>query len=135
MKCQAFFDERTTPPVLRLHIHGAPHRRSDDVTLKCYRTCITMAARRAGIFTPISRPIYLWVEFIDPTSPDLDNLLTALYRALDGKNPTLGRHAVLEDDRLIRCILRLGILDNADLWISDKPKRVLPRFHPIEEVA
>jgi Holliday junction resolvase RusA-like endonuclease len=45
---------------------------------------------------------------ISPTSPDLDNLLTALFQALDGKcgqGPTL-----LADDRQIVFVKNLGLM-------------------------
>jgi hypothetical protein len=46
--------------------------------------------------------------FINPTSPDLDNLTVALFQALDGKcgqGPTL-----FDDDRRIVLLNKIGIL-------------------------
>jgi hypothetical protein len=44
--------------------------------------------------------------FIDATSPDYDNLLTALYQAMDGK--TLKKPGILIDDGLIGTVRRLA---------------------------
>jgi hypothetical protein len=90
-------------PVLRLFAFGAPHRRAHRKLLELYRKELYKAAKNSGIQTPIKHNVELLVTFIDPTSPDLDNLLVATFQALDGKcgkGPT-----VLADDELI-CYLR-----------------------------
>jgi Holliday junction resolvase RusA-like endonuclease len=75
--------------------------------LKQYRRALWEAWKAAGHVDTISTPVDLSVTFINPTGPDLDNLLTALFQALDGKTgngPTL-----LADDRLISYV-RMGLL-------------------------
>jgi hypothetical protein len=134
MRADASYDDTQTPPVLRLWVHGAPHRRDHEATLKVYRLCILMACHRAGVITPIDHPIYLKVEFIDPTSPDLGNLYLALERVLDGSNNFLGRKAVLTDDSLIKHVT-MGIFENAHYNEIGKTRMQLPRFVPAEAVA
>lgn len=90
-------------PVLRFYIHGAPHRRFLDKhpsVVKAYRGMLREACNLNKVPIPISRPIMLSVHFINPTSPDLDNLILALCRALDGRS----RAGVVTDDDLIHSI-------------------------------
>ena len=93
-------DHSAFPPILKMIIHGAPHRREHIATIRAYRTALLIAARAIGVLEPIDYPIDMYVTMVNPTSPDNDNLLTALYRALDGA--TLGRESVLTDDSLIQ---------------------------------
>jgi hypothetical protein len=93
-------------PLLRFYIHGAPHRRIHEAVLQQYCNALWEAGREARIPAPIRNNIELSATFINPTSPDLDNLLTALFRALDGKcgqGPTL-----LADDRQIVFVQGFG---------------------------
>ena len=53
--------------------------------LRQYRKALWEAGRETRIPAPIRNNIELSATFINPTSPDLDNLLTALFQALDGK--------------------------------------------------
>src|SRR6266852_4982054 len=99
--------ERVTP-LLRFYIHGAPHRRIHQAVLRQYRKAIWEAGREARIPAPIKNDVELSALFINPTSPDLDNLTTALFQALDGKcgqGPTL-----LMDDRQIVFVKNLGLM-------------------------
>jgi Holliday junction resolvase RusA-like endonuclease len=107
------YDEQQFPPLLTLYIHGAPHRRQDKAVLKAYRDAIWQAAKDQGIFKPIDVPIDLRVTFIDPTSPDLDNILTALYRVLDGK--ALKGPSLLTDDGLIQAVNMMKFYPNGPL--------------------
>ena len=100
MRCIVKFDERVYPPLLSLFIHGAPHRRQHVAVIQQYRDCLRNVFMQAGIMTPIDFPVDLCVHFIRPSSPDLDNLLTALYHALDGG--TLRKPGILTDDGLIQ---------------------------------
>lgn len=109
MRCILEYDREAHPPVLRFYIHGAPHRRIHRAVLDQYRRAIWEAALAAGITRTITGPVELTVTFINPTGPDLDNLLTALHQALDGKTgkgPT-----VLADDRQV-CYVKMGLLFN-----------------------
>lgn len=99
MKCVVKFFPTQHPPLLQLSIYDAPHRRMHTATIQQYREVLKNACAAAGIPIPIATPIDLSVIFVNPSSPDLDNLLTALYRALDGK--TLKGTSVLIDDGLI----------------------------------
>jgi hypothetical protein len=102
MRCIVKFDERVYPPLLSLFIHGAPHRRMHVAMIQQYRDTLRKVRHAAGILTPIDFPIDLCVHFIRPTSPDLDNLLTALYQALDGG--ALRKPGILTDDGLIQSV-------------------------------
>ena len=93
--------------LLTATVRGAPHRRIHRKVLEQYREKIWEAAQKAGI-NQISHQISLSALFIDPTGPDLDNLVTALFQALDGKTgkgPTL-----LKDDRQIVFLEKIGIM-------------------------
>lgn len=87
------------PPLLQLAIHDAPHRRMHHAVIQQYREYLMTACRAAKVPVPIDHPIDLAVMFVNPASPDLDNLITALYQAFDGK--TLKGPSVLTDDGLI----------------------------------
>ena len=100
-------DELTQPITLRMFIHNAPHRRAHRAILVEYRKALWEAWRAAGHVDTLQLPVDLAVTFINPTGPDLDNLLTALFQALDGKTgkgPT-----ILADDRLISYV-GVGVL-------------------------
>jgi len=99
MKCKISYFPKEHPPLLKLSIFDAPHRRMHVKTIQEYREIIKRAAIEAGIQIPIAVPIDLDVIFIDPSSPDLDNLLTALYQAID--SATLRGTGLLVDDSLI----------------------------------
>lgn len=93
--------------LLTATVRGAPHRRIHRRVLEQYRVEIWRAAKEAGL-DQMSHNISLSALFIDPTGPDLDNLITALFQALDGKTgkgPTL-----LKDDRQIVFLDKVGIL-------------------------
>jgi len=94
---------------LRFFIHGAPHRRSHQAVLKQYRRALWDAGREAQIAAPLVNNVELSATVISPTSrPDLDNLLTALFQALDGKcgqGPTL-----VADDRQIVFVKNLALM-------------------------
>src|SRR3990172_2843513 len=99
MKIITQFDETIFPSRLNMSIFGAPHRRQSNAVLKTYRDEIFHSAYNLGI-SKIDYPIDLNVLFVDPTSPDLDNLITALYRVLYAK--ALKRPSLLSDDGLIQ---------------------------------
>lgn len=105
MRVQIQYDHRRR--LLTFNIRGAPHRRIHRKVLEQYRVEIWRAAQSAGL-SQMSHQISLSALFIDPTGPDLDNLLTALFQALDGKTgkgPTL-----LKDDRQIVHLDQVGIM-------------------------
>ena len=93
-------------PLLRMYVHGAPHRRQHVAVIQRYREEIVAAARAAAITVPINHPVALWILFVDPCSPDFDNLLAATYQALDGS--TLKGPALLADDGLVEVVERLA---------------------------
>lgn len=108
MRCIAKYDDKQWPPLLQFFIHGAPHRRIHQAVLRQYRLALWEAWKETKIPAPIKTPVELSAMFIHPTSPDLDNLLTALFQALDGKTgkgPT-----ILADDRLIVFVKNLGLM-------------------------
>jgi hypothetical protein len=108
MRVIAEYDFDQATPLLRFFIHGAPHRRIHQAVLKQYRRALWDAGREAQIPAPLRNNVELSANFISPTSPDLDNLLTALFQALDGKcgqGPTL-----LADDRQIVFVKNLGLM-------------------------
>jgi Holliday junction resolvase RusA-like endonuclease len=105
MRVKLQYDHRRR--LLTATIRGAPHRRIHREVLKQYRTELWRAAQEAGLYQ-ISHDISLSVLFVDPTSPDIDNLLVALFQALDGKTgkgPTL-----LKDDGQIVHLKDIGIM-------------------------
>jgi Holliday junction resolvase RusA-like endonuclease len=105
MRVQLQYDHHRR--LLTCTIRGAPHRRIHRKVLEQYRVEIWRAAKAAGL-DQMSHQISLSALFIDPTGPDLDNLLVALFQALDGKTgkgPTL-----LKDDRQIVFLERIGIM-------------------------
>lgn len=105
MKCKVQYDHRKR--LLTVYVHGAPHRRIHREVLKRYREELWKAAEENNI-GQLSHQVNLSALFIDPTGPDLDNLITALFQALDGKcgkGPT-----ILKDDKQIVFIEKTGIL-------------------------
>ena len=107
MRVIAKIDGKTVPATLIFIIHGAPHRRMHVRMIQAYREEIRAACDAAGINTPIDTTVDLMVHFIDPCSPDYDNLLAALYQAMDGA--TLKGPGILTDDSLIGTIRKLSI--------------------------
>lgn len=96
--------------LMTFFIHHAPHRRAHRKVLAVYREMLWMAAAAAGITQQLTHDIGISVLFVDPTGPDLDNLTTALFQALDGKTgkgPT-----ILADDRQIKWMEKMGLLFN-----------------------
>jgi Holliday junction resolvase RusA-like endonuclease len=85
VRCIFEYDAKPAQPALRIIAHGAPRRRLHKAVLAQYRKELWNTAKAINPATPIRDQIELWVTFINPTSPDLDNLLTALFQALDGK--------------------------------------------------
>ncbi len=106
MRVIAKMDGTTVPATFHLIVHGAPHRRMHVRMIQQYRDEIRRACDAAGIRTPVDTTVDLSVMFIDPTSPDYDNLLTALYQAMDGA--TLKKPGILTDDSLIGTVRRLA---------------------------
>ena len=95
------------PPILRMFIHDAPHRRMHHVVLAEYRKQLWEAWIAGGNSGTIETPVDLHVTFINPSSTDLDNLLTALFQALDGK--TGKKPTILKDDGLVSYV-GMGLL-------------------------
>lgn len=129
MRCIVKYDADHLPvPLLTLYIHDAPHRRMHRQILQEYRRALFMGGLEAGLILPIKDPIDLSVTFINPTSPDLDNILTALYIALDGK--TLRGPSLLADDGLVQKVTMQKIFLNQ----PERPamKVLRPRFQPME---
>jgi len=93
------YDTTRFPKRLRMYIQDAPHRRAHRETLRRYREELWQAWETAGYKETIDKPVDLVVTFINPTSPDLDSLLTGLFQALDGK--TGKGKTILTDDGLI----------------------------------
>lgn len=88
------------PPLLKLSVFDAPHRRMHHAVIVQYRQSLYDACKAAGVAMPIEHPIDLHVMFVEPSSPDNGNLYLALEQALDGG--TMSKHnAVLVDDGLI----------------------------------
>ena len=105
MKVQLQYDHHRR--LLTCTIRGAPHRRIHRKVLEQYRVEIWRAAQAAGL-DQMSHQISLSALFIDPTGPDLDNLLTALFQALAGK--TGKGQTLLKDDRQIVFLDQVGIM-------------------------
>ena len=105
MRCILKYDHPKR--LLTVYVHGAPHRRIHREVLKRYREEIWKAAQAVGL-QQMNHQISLSALFIEPTGPDLDNLVVALFQALDGKcgnGPTL-----LKDDKQIVFLEKVGIM-------------------------
>jgi Holliday junction resolvase RusA-like endonuclease len=105
MKVKMNYDHRRR--LLTVNSRYAPHRRMDRAILQKYREEVWRAAQEAEL-PVMSHQISLSALFVDPCGPDLDNLVTALFQALDGKagkGPTL-----LKDDRQIVFLEQTGVL-------------------------
>lgn len=94
------WDKDSFPPILKLSIHGAPHRRQSKEVLQKYRDELYAALVASGIPVPINDVLDLYILFVDPSTPDLDNLLTAFYRAADAK--ALKGKSIMVDDGLVQ---------------------------------
>jgi Holliday junction resolvase RusA-like endonuclease len=114
MKIIVRYDRKEFPPVLSLIIYDAPHRRMHHAVITQYRGFLREAMAEAGIGMPINYPIDLQVNFVNPSSPDLDNLIMALFRAMDGK--TLKGLGILSDDGLIQKVTAMK-------FFNQKPKK------------
>lgn len=99
-------------PLLQLYIFGAPHRRQDTTTISRYRECLRQAFLGADILPPIREPIDLGGYFINPTSTDMDNLICALFRALDKYAPRGHNIGLMKDDSLIQRVNMAPIVIN-----------------------
>lgn len=101
---RVFIDRLEQPhvPLLRMFIHNAPHRRQHRQVIRQYREVLREAFEAIGMKTPYPGLIDLSLIFVNPTSPDYDNLLTALFQALDGR--ALGCKGILKDDSQIYTI-------------------------------
>ena len=129
MKVIANYDENPHPPLLSLYVHWAPHERSHHRILEVYRRVVYEAIEKVypGQL-PIDHQVDLKVLFVDPTSPDLDHLLVALYMALDGKSKRPGWHEapMTNDDYIFSA--SMGKMFNE---VRDPPKEkrlVIPRY-------
>jgi len=103
MKTILKYDDLSHPPILRMYIHGCPHKRQHREVLQKHREELyDLAERRIGhvVDLPITHPIDLEVFFTNPASPDLDHLIEAVFMMLDAK--TLKGPSILADDRLIQ---------------------------------
>lgn len=92
-------------PLLRLYIHNAPHRRAAEKHHKVieeYRDELVAAAKASGIELPICVPLEVEALFVAPSSPDLDNVIMCLMRAMDGTSHS--KPTVLRDDGLVESI-------------------------------
>ncbi len=87
------------PPLLRLSIHHAPHRRMHVAVIQQYRVALYEACKAAGVPVPLDEPTDLDLFFVDPASPDRGGSYLAFEQAVDGK--TLKGPAVFTDDGLI----------------------------------
>jgi hypothetical protein len=94
------FDKTQFPPLLSLTIWGAPHYRQEMEVIQQYREKINEAAHKIGMKIPYDDILDLSIFFVNPTSPDLANLMMAFYQAVDGK--ALTGISLLTDDGLFQ---------------------------------
>lgn len=112
MRIVAKLDGSKMPALLHLSVWDAPHRRECERkhglrVIADYRKSILAAFDKAKIRYPIDTTVDLWIVFINPTSPDYDNLLTPLYRALDGATGK-GPAPLVDDGRSVGVIRHIG---------------------------
>ena len=98
--------EQPGAPLIRLYVHDAPHRRMHREVLQKYRNALYREIGKTGLHMPYGGPIELSVVFVNPTSPDIGNLYSALERCLDGK--ALKPPHILEDDSQIQVVRHLS---------------------------
>lgn len=96
--------------LLTISVDRAPGRRAHDVAHTQFREEIWRDAKKAGV-PVLNHEIKLSALFINPESPDIDNLLVALFRALDGKTGDKSK-ALLGDDGQI-----VGLRE-VDIWFQ-----------------
>jgi hypothetical protein len=120
VRCIIEYTAQTHPPLLRLYIHGAPHCRQHIAVIQRYRDELVAAPRAAELKIPIRHEIDLSVTFIDPCSPDLDRVITALFQALDGT--TLRPPSLLVDDGQIQHV-SMGKFYPNETTRADRPMR------------
>lgn len=101
-----FVERENDLPLLRFYIHNAPHRRQHHRSIAVYRDELVAAAKAAKISIPIKFPVALSVLFIDPVSPDLDNSIVCLFRAIDGTSHA--KPTILKDDGLVFCLEKVS---------------------------
>jgi hypothetical protein len=80
---EVYLKRLRSPPRLMITVWGAPHRRQHLQVIEQYRGMLKAAAERRLLQIPLEGIYDLEVLFVDPTSPDHDNLLTCLFRAMD----------------------------------------------------
>lgn len=103
--------------LLTVSVHRAPGRRAGsknplafEAVHAAYRKEIWEAAQKARV-PVLNHEIRLSATFINPETPDLDNLLVALFRALDGGTGDKSM-ALLGDDGQI-----VGLRE-VDIWFQ-----------------
>lgn len=118
-------------PTLRLFIENAPHRRMDPEIISQYRKALREAFLANDILPPIRGYFDLWVTFINPTSPDLDNLIGALFRALDryAPPPHFNNMGLTEDDSRIAHVT-MGIM-----WMNQKDVGAIQPAATVNDLA
>lgn len=114
-------------PLLQFYIHQAPHRRQHHRVIEEYRRELVEAAQSAKIAIPITQPVAISALFINPCSPDLDNLVMALFRALDGKGHA--KPTILKDDGLVNC------LEKVAKFYPEKKRDFAPKSAQLASVA
>ena len=99
MKIKVKYLNDQFPPLLRLWIHDAPHRRMHIAVIQQYREALYAACVTAGVPVPIDEPTDIDLFFVNPASPDRGGSYLAFEQAVDGM--TLKPPAVFTDDGLI----------------------------------
>jgi hypothetical protein len=89
---------------------GSKNPRAFEAVHAAYRKELWAAAQKARI-PKLNHQIKVSARFINPETPDLDNLIVALFRALDGKTGDESM-ALLGDDGQI-----VGLKD-VDIWFQ-----------------
>jgi len=105
MKAVIQYDEYAHPPLMRMYIHGCPHKRQQREVIQQFREELLYVAKRSignVVDFPIDHPIDLELVLTNPSSPDLDHLLEAVYMAMDGKS--MKGASILTDDRHIQSV-------------------------------
>lgn len=110
MRCivERVLPKGTDDPMIKLIIHGAPHRRMHHNVIQLYREELRRAFHAAEIMTPLDTVHDFRIVFINPCSPDKDNLFVALCQAMDGS--TLKPPGILKDDSLVGVIHHMSTM-------------------------
>lgn len=121
MKIVVSYDKKSFPPVLRMSIHDAPHRRMHYRVIQRFREELYAACVSANVPVPLDEPTDVELIFVNPASPDPGGSYMAWEQAVDGR--TLQGPAVFTDDGLIQKITMIRLFPSGAYDARGKVRR------------